>query len=66
MTYQIPGDFLRMYMPEFDFTGSAAGNFYKCGDQTQVPHYLAWSSLTCDTPDYHRRGDFGTLVFDGK
>lgn len=66
VTYQIPGDFLRMYMPEFDFTGSAAGNFYKCGDQTQVPHYLAWSSLTCDTPDYHRRGDFGTLVFDGK
>lgn len=64
VTYKIPGDFLRMYMPEFDFSGAAAGNFYKCGDQTQTPHYLAWAPLTCTTPDYHRRDDFGRLVFD--
>lgn len=63
VSYKIPGSFLRTFMPEFDFTGSAACNFYKCGDQTQTPHYLAWAPLTCDAPDYHRRGDFGTLTF---
>ncbi len=64
VTYTIPGDFIRMYAPEFRFSAPAACNFYKCGDQTQVPHYLAWSMLTCEIPDFHRRGDFGTLTFD--
>ncbi len=63
VTFTIPGDFIRLYVPEFHFTGSGAGNFYKCGDQTQVPHYLAWSMLTCEIPDYHRRQDFGELIF---
>ena len=40
------------------------GNFYKCGDETCSPHYLAWSPLSSDKPDYHRRGDFGLLCFD--
>ena len=64
ITYRIPGDFLRVYFPDFRFEGTAAGNFYKCGDETVVPHYLAWSPLTSDNPDYHRRWDFGTLVFE--
>ncbi len=62
-TMQIPGDFIRLYMPSFAFSGTAAGNFYKCGDRTAVPHYLAWAPLSCDTPDFHRRQDFGTLIF---
>ena len=64
VTLAIPGDFIRVYLPEFDFSGEAAGNFYKCGDKTATPHYLAWSPLSCDTPDFHRRQDFGTLVFE--
>ena len=44
--------------------GEAAGNFYKCGDRTETPHYLAWAKLSCDHPDYHRRQDFGTLRFE--
>ncbi len=63
VTMAIPGDYIRLYMPEFTMSGEAAGNFYKCGDETAVPHYLAWSSLTTDTPDYHRRQDFGILHF---
>ncbi len=64
VTYTIPGDFIRMYAPEFDFTAPAAGNFYKCGDMTKVRHYLSWSMLTCELPDYHRRQDFGVLNFE--
>lgn len=61
--FSIPAQFVRMYFPEFALEGEAAGNFYKCGDQTIVPHYLAWSPLTSEKPDYHRRQDFGKLIF---
>ena len=62
--YRIPRSFIQMYMPEFTFSGEAACNFYKCGDMTQIPHYLAWAPLSSEKPDYHRRWDFGTLVFE--
>ena len=62
--YKIPLSFIRMYMPEFVFEGQAACNFYKCGDETEIPHYLAWAPLSSEKPDYHRRWDFGTLVFE--
>lgn len=64
LTLNIPLDYLRLYFPNFSFSGEAACNFYKCGDETTVPHYLAWSPLTCENPDYHRRQDFGQLVFE--
>ena len=62
--YRIPLSFIRMYVPEFAFEGEAACNFYKCGDMTEIPHYLAWAPLSSEKPDYHRRWDFGTLVFE--
>lgn len=64
VTYQIPLEFIRLYSPNFSFTGKAACNFYKCGDQTVVPHYLSWNKMTSAQPDYHRRGDFGQLIFE--
>lgn len=62
--YRIPLSFIRMYVPEYVFEGKAACNFYKCGDLTEIPHYLAWAPLSSEKPDYHRRWDFGTLVFE--
>ena len=62
--YVIPLSFVRMYMPDAAFEGQAACNFYKCGDATEIPHYLAWAPLSSEKPDYHRRWDFGTLVFE--
>ena len=64
ITFRIPLTFLRMYFPDCDFRGEAACNFYKCGDATPVPHYLAWSPLTSDSPDFHRRQDFGRVRFE--
>lgn len=63
VTFAIPGEFIRLYFPEFNFSGTAWGNFYKCGDETPAPHYLAWTPLDCGTPDFHRRQDFGRLTF---
>ena len=61
--FAIPASFIALYFPGFALRGEAAGNFYKCGDRTQTPHYLAWAKLASDHPDYHRRQDFGTLRF---
>lgn len=61
--FRIPASFLRIYNPNFQFGGDMRGNFYKCGDLTEVPHYLAWAPLHCETPDYHRQQDFGILRF---
>ena len=62
--YRIPAKYIQMYMPQFELKGEAACNFYKCGDETETVHYLAWAPLSSEKPDYHRRWDFGTLVFE--
>ena len=62
--FSIPVSFIRLFFPRFFLEGEASGNFYKCGDKTEVPHYLAWTDLTSEKPDYHRRHDFGKLIFE--
>jgi hypothetical protein len=39
-------------------------NFFKCGDETAVPHYGAWSPVDVPAPDFHRPEFFGTVVFE--
>ena len=39
-------------------------NFYKCGDDMPVPHYVTWSPVGCPSPDYHRPEYFGEIVFE--
>ena len=63
VTFAVPVGFVRLYCPEFALSGEAAANFYKCGDDTPAPHYLAWSPLSSPAPDFHRRQDFGRLIF---
>jgi hypothetical protein len=41
----------------------ARANFYKCGDETEVPHYGAWNTVETPKPDFHRPEYFGQLVF---
>jgi len=41
----------------------ARGNFYKCGDCLQTPHYLSWNPILCDTPNFHCPEFFGQLFF---
>lgn len=38
-------------------------NFYKCGDGTSTPHYLSWSLISTETPDFHRPEYFGDINF---
>lgn len=40
------------------------GNFYKCASAASQPHYLSWSPVATDAPDFHRPEFFGKLIFE--
>lgn len=39
------------------------GNFYKCADDTALPHYVSWAPIDTPKPDFHRPEFFGELYF---
>jgi hypothetical protein len=40
------------------------GNFYKCGDNLQTPHFLSWHPIESATPNFHLPVFFGELLFE--
>ena len=56
----IPLTFMEKYFSRVD--GEMRANFYKCGEQTIVEHYLVWNKVETAEPDYHRPEYFGKLV----
>jgi len=61
-----PANWTLMVAIPLDIIGLEAGsqfraNFYKCGDETKVPHYLSWSAITTPSPDFHRPEYFDLL-----
>lgn len=65
LAFSIPFDWLQRKFPGFKAEPGRAfrGNFYKCGDETPVPHYGCWNRVDSASPDYHQSGFFGELVF---
>jgi hypothetical protein len=39
------------------------GNFYKCADDSSCPHWLMWSPVPSEKPDFHRPDSFGQIQF---
>lgn len=39
-------------------------NFYKCGDELPVPHFLSWNAIEWPEPSFHRPEQFGKLIFE--
>ena len=37
-------------------------NFYKCGNDTVIPHYSTWNPIETPKPDYHRPEYFGKII----
>ena len=64
IAYRVPcGLFQKLYGREIAPGHRAAANFYKCGDETEAPHYGAWSKVGTPAPDFHRPEFFGEIVF---
>ncbi len=41
---------------------SLRANFYKCGDDLPVPHFVSWNPIATDKPSFHRPECFGELL----
>ncbi len=66
MVVAIPSS-LFTYHPNLSFDGlQSKANFFKCGDDTQQPHYLSWQPISTSRPDFHRPEFFGTLLFENE
>jgi hypothetical protein len=39
------------------------GNFYKCGDELPLPHFVSWNPIDHPTPNFHLPRFFGELLF---
>lgn len=65
LTYKIPFAFVRRFFPEFQPEAGlqAYGNAYKCGDETEQIHYIAWNPIDWPEPAFHRPEQFGRLIF---
>jgi hypothetical protein len=40
------------------------GNFYKCGDGLSVPHFVSWTKIKTEKPNFHSPEFFGGLEFE--
>lgn len=49
-----------VFVPGYSFRG----NFYKCGDETKIEHYGAWSKVDQEIADYHVPKFFGKLTVE--
>jgi len=64
MTMVLPAEILTSHS-DIELRGrSSRANFYKCGDNTAVKHYVTWNPVGTPRPDYHRPEFFGTLIFE--
>jgi len=64
LCYRLPLSLFEKYYGEKPGPGLIAkGNFTKCGDETEFPHYGAWSIINSPQPDFHRPEYFGKIVF---
>ena len=47
------------------FSGrTVKANFYKCGDDSAVPHYLSWNPVGTPRPNFHTPEWFGDIYFE--
>jgi len=62
--YRIPLKFINLFYPDARFDGEWRANFYKCGDKTVKPHFLSWTTIDLETPNFHCPPFFGTILFE--
>ena len=67
VAYRLPVDLLSKYFPAA-MQRPASGvnwraNLYKCADDTSHPHWLTWSPVEFERPDFHRPQSFGRFEF---
>ena len=66
LDYTVPFELLKKYIPDYEFkTGlEHPANVYKCGDETEVPHWGCWSMVSREKPDFHIPSYFGKMTIE--
>lgn len=64
LEYKIPFEFLEKYYGKFNLADGLYANVYKCGDETEKPHFGMWSEVDWEEPDFHRPEFFGRMYFE--
>ena len=64
--YQIPVKLIQKYIPTYLHKKGAKlrGNLYKCGNDTNHPHYGCFQNVLTERPDFHRPEYFAEFVLD--
>ncbi len=62
--YRIPLKYIRLFYPDYTFKGNISANMYKCGNKTVNKHYLSWTDIKLDKPNFHCPEYFGTMIFE--
>ena len=55
ISYIVPFSLIEKYIPGYQFEEGMAirANFYKCGDDCEIPHYIAFAPVTTLPPGFH-------------
>ena len=56
VTYYVTKEFIKKYIPSYEHKkgNGIRANFYKCGDETENTHYVAFNNVLTPEPDFHR------------
>jgi len=58
----IPSTVFSKYPIRLEEGAKLRANFYKCGDNLPVPHFVSWNPIATDKPNFHRPECFGELI----
>lgn len=61
---EIPKDAIGFSQDEKLSQQTIGANFYKCGDETNEPHFISWNPIDLPKPDFHVPQFFGELMFE--
>ena len=64
--YHVPFALIQKYIPRYQYEQGMTirTNFYKCGDETDFPHFGIWHEYPLNEPDFHRPELFGIVVLN--
>ena len=60
----VPFEFIKKHIPDYEFKKGLKhpANVYKCGDETEFPHWGCWKMVSREKPDFHIPSYFGTMT----
>ena len=58
----VPTGIFQAFPIKLEAGNTLRANFYKCGDDLPVPHFVSWNPITTEKPNFHRPECFGELI----